>query len=301
VRLIWIRSSLLSLVLATVCGLSACNFDKNYVNSDIEPVSEEQLRSLQKLIDEGQPLVARTQLKALCEQQPGSVEARRFLQDLRREDQEKAKFVQEYRDAVREHPDDAIAHYLLGRALIEEPEAAALEFEKAAALSPENPWPSIGLAYLSRSRGDLFATVSTYRTAVSLAPRSARLRWFLGTLYLDLRLLVDALRELKLAQRLDPDNPQVWGALGRVHMDMGNYRLAHDELLRARDAMPELVEIYPPLAELYLRWRCPKKATGAYRVGLDLGMPANSQLEGRLRALELVAGQDAAACDEPVD
>ena len=213
------------------------------------------------------------------------------MQDVRRARQSSEEYVRGYQEAVREQPGDAIAHYLLGRALIEEPDLAREQFEKAVALDPQNPWPTVGLGYLSRSRGDFFATVATYRKALSLAPRSARLRWFLGTLYLDLRLLVDARRELALAERLDPGNPRIWGAQGRVQLALGNFQTAGQALLRSRAAMPDHAEIYEPLTKLYLRWRCPKLAIEAYQAGLDLGVESDSKVEGRLRALELVADE----------
>ncbi len=283
------RASVLSLAVAL--SASGCDQAKNYVNSDIEPITMEQLRPLRALVDAGEVENAEGRLLVLCEQQPRSVEARRLLQDVRRARQSNDDYVRGYRDAVHEHPGDAIAHYLLGRALIEEPGLAREQFEKAAALDPQNPWPTVGLAYLSRSRGDYFATVATYRAALSLAPRSARLRWFLGTLYLDLRLLVDAQRELALAERLDPDNPRIWGAQGRVQLALGNFRLAGAALTRSRAAMPDQAELYEPLTDLYLRWRCPEQAIQAYQAGLDLGIESDSKVEGRLRALDLVADE----------
>ena len=299
------RSSVIAIlstfVALTTLGLSGCDFAKNYINSDVEPISHDQLRPLTLLVAAGQQRRAEAELAALCAQHPRSVEARRLLQDLRRQQQPGEQLTATYRDQVTEHPRDSIAHYLLGRVLIDEPLAAREQFEKAAALDPENPWPTVGIAYLARSRGDFFAAVATYRDALLLAPRSARLRWFLGTLYLDLLLLVDAKRELQLAQRLDPDNPEVWSALGRVHMAMGNHRLARSALLRSRAVMPEQVALYPSLVELYLRWRCPAKAAVAYRAGLDYGMGSEPQLEGRLRALQLVAGEDEDSCREPTD
>ena len=294
-----VRSNLLGLFLVAALSTSACDHAKNYVNSDVEPISAEQLRPLRVLVDSGALESAEAQLVALCEQHPNSVEARRLLQDARRSRQSSDEFVLGYREAVRKHPGEPIGHYLLGRALIEEPGLAKEQFEKAAALDPLNPWPTVGLAYLSRARGDFFATVATYRAALLLAPRSARLRWFLGTLYLDLRLLVDAQRELAIAERLDPDNPRIWGAQGRVQLALGNVRAAGEALVRSRVVMPEQAEIYVPLAELYLRWRCPEQAIEAYQAGLDLGVEADSQLESRLRALELVA--DESSCQAPSD
>ena len=145
----------------------------------------------------------------------------------------------------------------------------------------------------------MFKTVEVYRSALDKAPRSARLRWFLGTLYMDLRLYVDAQRELQIADRLEPGNPEVWAALGRTHMGLKNYDAAWVDLLRARDAMPEQVDLYPALTELFLHQRCPQQAAQSYRTGLDYGMSPAPDLEGRVRALQLVAGDEELNCRQP--
>ena len=286
-------------VLAVFAGLPACNGAPDLHNSDLVPVSRQQIRSIGQLADAGETEAARAALHALLRQFPGSVEAHRALQDLERQDLREDEFVARYRARAGAQPEDAISRYLLGRALVGDPAVAEGHFRAAAELDPKGPWPTVGLAYLHRSRGDLFKTVQTYRTALIAAPRSARLRWFLGTLYMDLRLFVDAQRELQIADRLDPGNPEIWGALGRTHMGLKNYDAALSELLRARDAMPEQVDLYPALTELYLNWRCPKRAARSYRSALEYGMSPDPQLEGRVRALQLVAQEGEMNCRAP--
>ena len=46
------RASILSLAVA-LCG-SGCDHAKNYINSDVEPITVEQLRPLRALVDAGE-------------------------------------------------------------------------------------------------------------------------------------------------------------------------------------------------------------------------------------------------------
>jgi len=291
----WLGGAILLLCVAS------CTSSTNYRNSDVEPVSREQIRAIQLLLDGGDAGRAQAQLRELAVQFPASVEVQRTLQELYRQELSDEEFIARYRAGAEARPSDSISRYLLGRALviIAEDAAAQAEFEEAARLDPRGPWPRIGLGYMHRKRGDMFKTVEIYRSALDAAPRSARLRWFLGTLYMDLRLYVDAQRELQIADRLDPGNPEVWAALGRTHMGMKNYDAAWRELLRAREGMPEQVGLYPALTELYLHQRCPQQAAESYRTGLDYGMPPAPDLEGRVRALQLVAGDAGLSCRQP--
>lgn len=288
------------LAIATLVLLSSCQLRSAPQDSDVEPVSREQLRAVSALVDAGEARQAEGALGALLAESPGSVEAARALQDLHRERLSAPEFVALYQERADTAPDLAANWYLLGRAVIADEEAARSHFRRALDLDSLAPWPTVGLAFLHRSRGDMFMTVETYRQALLVAPRSARLRWFLGTLYIDLQLFVDARRELRIAERLDPGNPAIWGALGRAHLGLKNFDAARRDLLRSRDALPEQPDLYLPLTELYLRWRCPQQAAAAYRSGLDFGITPVPQVEGRLRALQLVAEEGDVVCREPV-
>jgi len=299
-RLLPVGGSVIALA-TLLLSLSSCELRSPPANSDVEPVPHAQLRSVSALVGAGEGAQAEAALGTLLAESPGSVEAARALQDLHRERLSEPEFVALYRQRANGAPGLATNWYLLGRAVISDEEAARNHFQRALDLDPLAPWPTVGLAFLHRSRGDLFMTVETYRSALLLAPRSARLRWFLGTLYLDLQLYVDARRELGIAERLDPANPEIWGALGRAHMGLKNFGAARRDLLRSRDAMPEQPDLYVPLTELYLLWRCPEQAAQAYRSGLDFGIIPVRQVEGRLRALQLVAEEGDVVCREPIE
>tara|TARA_Y100001968_G_scaffold313920_1_gene338686 strand:+ start:1370 stop:2299 length:930 start_codon:yes stop_codon:yes gene_type:complete len=279
--------------------LSSCLEQDQYQNSDVAPLSERQLQAVVELVTGGDLAAAEAQLVELCSRHPDSVEAHRQLQDLRRERLSAAELERLYTDELQRQPTRAMSHYLAGRAVIDRADEARERFEQALRLEPMNPWPSVALAYLARSEGDYFAAVSVYRQALESAPRSARLRWFLGSLYLDLGLLVDAQRELQLALRLDPSNVRPLTALGRVHHALGRKELAYQTLRRSLHQLPEQSAGYEPLTRLYLEWRCSDKAMAAYRRGLELGTEPDPALEGQLRALQLVDQEGAAQCKAP--
>jgi tetratricopeptide (TPR) repeat protein len=81
---------------------------------------------------------------------PRHVDALRLRQDLLRERGRRGLLTVEAERAVAARPDDAEAHYLLGR-IVEDPRRKRACFERAAALAPESVWPWLGLAHVLRT------------------------------------------------------------------------------------------------------------------------------------------------------
>ncbi len=255
------------------------------VDSDVEPVSTEVLRAAVVAADDADSTAP---FAALLEVHPESFALRRAIQDHERARLEPAELIARYRAAAEASPDSGLAHYLLGRTLVAEPAAAEASFARAAELDPTNPWPVVGQAYLRASRGDLLGTIEVYEAGLERAPRSAMLRLFLGNQYLEWKLFIKAERELRYAHRLDPDDPEVWAALGKCLAMLSHEEQAMDLLLRAREARPEIAHIYPTLASLYLTRREVLAAEEAYRAGLSYGMPRDEGLSSQIRAAKLV-------------
>ena len=222
--------------------------------------------------------------EALLASTPRCLLAHRGLQDVRRRVSEPDAFQAAYRSKVDQSPDDPVAWYLLGRAVIDLPEQAEEAFNRAHDLDPTLAWPVAGLAYLRYSRGDIFGAVTIYEDGVRRAPDSARMRLLLGNQYLELKLYIHALRHLEIAARLAPDDLEVRAALGKARLALGEEDRALELLEGVLAEEPRLHHTYPTLAAIYLRRDRATDADRIYRSGLELGMVADDELASEIRS-----------------
>jgi len=257
-------------------------------DSDAEPLSGADVRQGRALLGNGDVDGASTYWQGLLAQHPGSWEAHRGVQDTLRAVLSPVEFEEAYRTQRDQRPDDAIAWYLWGRARIDHEAEAKEAFERAAALAPLSPWPVAGLAYLPWRAGDLFLTVQTYEEALERMPRSATLRLLLGNQLLSLRLMMDAQRHLEVARRLDPGNPAVLAALGKVYVEIDRKAAGVALLEESLEKEPGMADAVLALAEVYLSERRIDEAEAMYRRSLELGMPRDDELHGAIRAARLV-------------
>jgi len=121
----------------------------------------------------GQMAQAVTALEAAIRLDPKAVRPRVDLGDIylaSGRDVERA--IKLYREAIAVDEKHAGAHYALGVALTRKGDAAGAraEFERAAALSPGNPLPALGLAELFAAAGDLKQAEQYAREAVKAQP-----------------------------------------------------------------------------------------------------------------------------------
>lgn len=283
-----LRRSRLRLVATAVVLLAGCG-PRDLRNSD---PPEPPLSVLYDAADEAKQTPARALeiWSELAEQWPMSPGVGRGLQDARRARLGEERYIALYQQATRERPDDPLAWYLYGRARIDQPEEARGAFDKALELDPDLAWAAIGRAYVNYQRGDVFQTVREHEQAVARMPRSATLRWRTASLYLELKLYVQALRHIEVAVRLAPDDPLIVAARGQTAYGLGRYDEALVWLERAGALEPRQPEIYQTLAALYLRADRPQDADAAYRRGLTLGLQADDELAFDIRAALLIAG-----------
>ena len=217
--------------------------------------------------------------------EPTSWEAQRGLQDVLRSRLPEVEFLARYEATGQS---DALSYYLEGRARIADPEQAEALFRKSLRAQAANPWATAGLAYLAYSRGDLFGAVQTYEEAITRAPRSAKLRLFLGNQFLELKLYVDAQRQLQTALSLAPDDLEVRAALGKAMLALGQESEALELLESVHEAQPLIVHIAPSLAALYLRQGRPGEAERVYQSAVVEGLPADEELAAEISAALLI-------------
>ncbi len=101
-------------------------------------------------IERGEGRAALRLLDEVLAQQPFHTDARRLRQDVLRERGRRGLLLHEAQQALAQHPDDALAHYLYGR-VARDPGQKLVSFQRACALAPELVWPWLGLAHTLRA------------------------------------------------------------------------------------------------------------------------------------------------------
>jgi type IV pilus assembly protein PilF len=108
-----------------------------------------------------------------------------------------------------------------------------------------DPRDARGTAAPSRSRADIGTLPPTGRSGAqeSEVRRRAQIRLELATGYYQKGSLAQALEELRAALAIDPANPQAYGLLGLVHMDLGERERAEENFQRALRLAPDDAEL----------------------------------------------------------
>ena len=139
--------------------------------------------------------------------------------------QKKPEATEAYQNYLKTQPNDPAAKENLARSLVAKDQFDAAE----ALLGPEQPGvtPSIDSLKLradiqiGQKRWD--AAVATLKQAVTLSPQDAKLHGGLGRVYLQLRDFKNAEIELKNALRIDQSNLGFWKDLSSTYYLAGNY------------------------------------------------------------------------------
>jgi tetratricopeptide (TPR) repeat protein len=280
----------LHLVALAALLLASCGPREAWVDTDADPAPINRLYDGAELISQGRPTAAVASMDALVAEHPASWRARRALQDAHRAALSATEFSALYPPGEGAQAEDALVWYLHGRAVITDPAAALAAFSRAAELDPHRPWPQVGLAYLHYSRGDLFNAVEHYEARLKASPRSRGLRLAAANQYLELRLLVEAQRHLRVALELAPNDPEVQAAMGKAQLGLKNLPRAREWLEGALALEPRMGDAWPMLAELELKSGAHEEADVAYRTSLKLGQPEDAELAIAIRIGMLTRG-----------
>ena len=146
-------------------------------------------------------------------------------------------------EVLREHPDNALAHYHLGFSygLTGQHEKELREYQKAVdlGLSDWELFLNLGLLYLEGRHLD--AATQVLRLATLLAPAQPETHFNLGLAYEQRGMLSQAEQEMLVAVRLDPRQADAHNTLGVIYAEQGNYD-------QARAVWTELVDEVPDYA-----------------------------------------------------
>lgn len=132
---------------------------------------------------------------------------------------------------IREHPDNALAHYHLGFAygVTGEHQRELREYRRAVdlGLSDWQLFLNLGLVYLEGGR--LEDATEVLRLATLLGPYQPETHFNLGLAYERGGSLAPAEQEMLLAVRLDPQEVDAHNTLGLIYAEEGRYALAREE------------------------------------------------------------------------
>jgi tetratricopeptide (TPR) repeat protein len=132
---------------------------------------------------------------------------------------------------IREHPDNALAHYHLGFAygVTGQHRAELQEYRRAVDLGL-NDWQvflNLGLVYLED--GQLQGATQVLRLATLLGPYQSETHFNLGLTYERRGMLSDAEQEMLFSLRLNPGETDARNTLGLIYAEEGRYPLAREE------------------------------------------------------------------------
>ncbi len=155
--------------------------------------------------------------------------------------------IRRHREVIKEHPDNALAHYHLGFAegLIGEHRQELSEYQAAVrlGLSDWDLFLNLGLLYLEINQPD--TAIDVLQLATLLAPEHPETHYNLGIAYERRGKLKQAEQEILLSLRLDPLQVDARNQLGVIYAEEGNYSRARAEWQELADSAPD----YSPARE----------------------------------------------------
>jgi len=149
---------------------------------------------------------------------------------------------------------------------------AQKELLEALELAPKDPLihVAIGRNYFAQKRHTL--ALDSYSKALVLDPKLSIARFYLGTLYLDMKRWDDAIRELRSITN-DPTFESlqyVHNNIGLAHLEKGEYPQAIREFKKAIDYQSDFAEVHHNLGLVYFRLGNREMAIEEYREALRL-------------------------------
>jgi len=144
---------------------------------------------------------------------------------------------------VTSSPDNAVAHFQLGRAYLasnrpDGPESARQQFERAIALQPNLIQPRIGLAQLQVVRGEYEAALDTVQAILQRDPGSVAAKVIQSQAYLGQKKFEDSKNLLTGMMKSNPNSPDVYYQFGKSLLAEGKAKEAEAAFQRAYELNP---------------------------------------------------------------
>jgi tetratricopeptide (TPR) repeat protein len=187
------------------------------------------------------------------------------------------------REALRMNPDSGDAHYDLGTALLQQGRAAEAmaEFREACRINPADAKAHSNLGVALCQQGRVEEGIAQYRQALEIDPAFAEAHGNLGYALFQLGRIDDAIAEYREALRIDPANAKASGNLGNALARQGH---ADEAIARYRETIrinPADADTYYKLAGALLQNGQPGEAIAQLEKAFDL-QPADLTIENTL-------------------
>jgi tetratricopeptide (TPR) repeat protein len=159
------------------------------------------------------------------------------------------QMIEKYEALVKESPNDASLHYLLGAAYLyddSEKENATFdrafdELTKARELDPKLKYVNNSIGYIYWARGDYDKAIEYYKAETAIDPGSAAPYFNLGMAYESLKQWDKAKSQYIMAIDKDPKVARLYNNLGAIYMDWdGDYFKALDNFTKAVQLKPNV-------------------------------------------------------------
>jgi len=145
---------------------------------------------------------------------------------------------------IREHPDNALAHYHLGFAygVLGDHRKELMQYQQAVGLGLSDWQLFLNLGLLYMETGHLDNAAEVLRLSTLLGPNRPEAHFNLGLVYERLGMLRQAEQETLLSLRLDPGQLDARNMLGVIYAEEENYVRAREEWTEIIGSNPD----YPP-------------------------------------------------------
>ena len=184
--------------------------------------------------------------------------------------------IESLQTAIKLDPDSSTPHQMLGVAYFRRNQypKAIQALRQAIELNPRvspdypyHPYYDLGMVYLKQSKFD--DAISCFEQAIELDPDQIRAYYSLGNTYIrqgsvqkgaelirkyqSLKPYMNLVSQLEIALQQNPDSPERWQQLGRVHAQYGRFEKAITPLEQSIKLNPNNWEVYNILAVCYMR------------------------------------------------
>jgi tetratricopeptide (TPR) repeat protein len=139
--------------------------------------------------------------------------------------------------------------------------------------------------------------LTLYRSAAAVSPRSARIRYNLGNVYLRAGRFAPAEQEYRTALSIYPDFTDAIANLGMALLQQGRAREALEFLARAVQRMPGNAEVVVNLGSAYRAAGDPRRAREQFRRAIEMD-PASASAWNNLGSIALSLGDATEAVDD---
>jgi tetratricopeptide (TPR) repeat protein len=139
--------------------------------------------------------------------------------------------IRRHKLVIKEHPNNALAHYHLGfcYGVLGEHKLELAEYQKAIDLGLDDWQLFLNLGLLYMETGNTHVAMQVLSLATMLAPDRPEPHFNLGLAYQKLGMLAQAEQEVLQAVEIDPSQLDARNILGAIYAQEGKYSRAHDE------------------------------------------------------------------------